>query len=319
MKLSDVIAMQEELEAANMSQYGDTGWQYGKRALAPAAGYLPTRSLAGFPTQRGPRFPMRMPTGGGMKGPRTPLGRGTATGMKVSPPKVAKMVRPTTPKTFHPTMPKVPHPTMPKAPTVSKAHITAPGSSSSGWNKKTLSGEGTKPKCPYCGSSKYSLMPTDFETAKCKKCGKTWNHGIVPGINSPKKLEAMEGEPIGGAFSTAHIDPVLWFRPPSLTQREKGSPSDHRVPVDQPGEKNNKWLDVTKRHSKDTEEFRMGLLKKKGPGGAPPQIPVRTTLINPHSASYMPGMQSAAENRMNRRVRSGNKGQFTSYSRRGCI
>jgi len=43
-----------------------------------------------------------------------------------------------------------------------------------------------KPKCPHCGSGKYSLMPTDFETAKCDKCGKNWDHGIVPGINDPK-------------------------------------------------------------------------------------------------------------------------------------
>lgn len=43
-----------------------------------------------------------------------------------------------------------------------------------------------KPKCPHCGSSEYSLMPTDFETAKCKSCGKNWDHGIVPGVNDPK-------------------------------------------------------------------------------------------------------------------------------------
>jgi len=45
-----------------------------------------------------------------------------------------------------------------------------------------------KPKCPHCGSSEYSLMPTDFETAKCDKCGKNWNHGIVEGINDPPKM-----------------------------------------------------------------------------------------------------------------------------------
>jgi ribosomal protein L37AE/L43A len=45
--------------------------------------------------------------------------------------------------------------------------------------------ENKKPKCPHCGSKKYSLMPTDFETAKCKDCGKNWDHGIVKGINDP--------------------------------------------------------------------------------------------------------------------------------------
>jgi hypothetical protein len=44
----------------------------------------------------------------------------------------------------------------------------------------------SKPKCPHCGSTKYALMPTDFETAKCEDCGKNWDHGIVDGINNPK-------------------------------------------------------------------------------------------------------------------------------------
>lgn len=42
-----------------------------------------------------------------------------------------------------------------------------------------------KPKCPHCGSSKFGLMPSDFETAKCDNCEKTWEIGIVPGINDP--------------------------------------------------------------------------------------------------------------------------------------
>lgn len=33
---------------------------------------------------------------------------------------------------------------------------------------------GDNAKCPKCGSKKFGLMPTDFETAKCSKCGKTW-------------------------------------------------------------------------------------------------------------------------------------------------
>jgi DNA topoisomerase I len=48
-----------------------------------------------------------------------------------------------------------------------------------------------KPKCPHCGSREYSLMPTDFETAKCHECGKNWNHGIVPGINDPSDVEKI--------------------------------------------------------------------------------------------------------------------------------
>lgn len=33
-------------------------------------------------------------------------------------------------------------------------------------------------KCPKCGSTDFGLMPTDFETAKCSKCGNNWNYGI---------------------------------------------------------------------------------------------------------------------------------------------
>jgi DNA-directed RNA polymerase subunit RPC12/RpoP len=32
-----------------------------------------------------------------------------------------------------------------------------------------------KAKCPHCGSKKLTLMPTDFETAKCKNCKKNYN------------------------------------------------------------------------------------------------------------------------------------------------
>jgi hypothetical protein len=48
-----------------------------------------------------------------------------------------------------------------------------------------------KPKCPHCGSTKYALMPTDFETAKCDECGKNWDHGIVDGINNPSEKTAF--------------------------------------------------------------------------------------------------------------------------------
>ncbi len=48
----------------------------------------------------------------------------------------------------------------------------------------------SKPKCPHCGSTEYSLMPSDFETAKCDKCGKNWDHGIVEGINDPSEKTA---------------------------------------------------------------------------------------------------------------------------------
>lgn len=48
-------------------------------------------------------------------------------------------------------------------------------------------------KCPHCGSSDYVLLPADFETAKCQQCGKTWDHGIVDGINDPYSSSQDDG------------------------------------------------------------------------------------------------------------------------------
>jgi hypothetical protein len=62
------------------------------------------------------------------------------------------------------------------------------------------------PHCPHCGSDDYGLMPTDFETAKCNKCGKNWDHGIVPGINDPKTASEKSygaGTPLGGTANGA--------------------------------------------------------------------------------------------------------------------
>jgi len=57
------------------------------------------------------------------------------------------------------------------------------------WSDPKIAGK--EPKCPHCGASDYVLMPTDFETAKCNKCGKNWNHGIVKGINEPPKQAGL--------------------------------------------------------------------------------------------------------------------------------
>jgi transcription elongation factor Elf1 len=77
-----------------------------------------------------------------------------------------------------------------------------------------------KPKCPHCGSSKYSLMPTDFETAKCDECGKNWNHGIVKGINDP--YEKLAGSKLKLKWK---IDPPPTGRFRSFQTR--GWPSAH--------------------------------------------------------------------------------------------
>lgn len=113
------------------------------------------------------------------------------------------------------------------------------------------------------------------------------------------------GEPMAGSMGHAHMDTRLWFTPPSLEKRGKGN----HIPADNPGEKNDKFLDVTKRKSKDTKDQRMKLLKRGGPGGLPPNIPVHTTGIAPHTASYLPGMFSSAMRRKRR-----NGGSFRSLN-----
>lgn len=42
------------------------------------------------------------------------------------------------------------------------------------YRKKKITAD-KKVHCPHCGSTAYGLMPTDFETARCRGCGKTFN------------------------------------------------------------------------------------------------------------------------------------------------
>lgn len=124
------------------------------------------------------------------------------------------------------------------------------------------------------------------------------------------------GEPMAGSMSHAHMDTNLWFTPPSLKKRGKGT----YVPTDDPGEKDNKFLDVTKR--KQAHKDRMKILKRSTPGGQPPLIPARTTLLEPHSAGYQPSMMSAGGKPLvkTRPVQHGIKrAGFVSYDRRGML
>ena len=91
-----------------------------------------------------------------------------------------------------------------------------------------------------------------------------------------EKLAAM-GEPntYGGGMS--HIDPQPTFHPPSLKK-------PRRVPVDDPKEDDDRFLDVTKRKSKETKKFRDKLTKQHNTlGGIPPN-----TAVNHHTAMFLP-------------------------------
>lgn len=70
----------------------------------------------------------------------------------------------------------------------------------------------------------------------------------------PHKIEAW-GEPNLYDGGYQHIDPEVSFHPPSLKKAK-------RVPTDDPMEKDNTFLDVTKRKDKATQGFRNRLIKK---------------------------------------------------------
>jgi hypothetical protein len=83
----------------------------------------------------------------------------------------------------------------------------------------------------------------------------------------PKLKADIDGKAIVGIIVHSHIEPHTRFT--RLWNRS--------LPNDSPGETDDRFLDVTKRYSKDTEEMKSKMLKRSIPGGSPPQIPVRTT------------------------------------------
>ena len=123
-----------------------------------------------------------------------------------------------------------------------------------------------------------------------------------------EKLKAFGdmGEPMAGSMGHAHIEPELWFHPPSEKR-------PRRIPVDEPTEKDDRFLDVTKR--KQAKKDKMARLKRSTPGGLPALIPAHTTLVAPHTASYLPGMFSSAI----KVARTKDKRMRVSFDRQGCI
>jgi hypothetical protein len=97
----------------------------------------------------------------------------------------------------------------------------------------------TTPKCPHCGASDYSLMPTDFETAKCNSCGKNWNHGIIEGINDPNTAAGWKSVlPIAlslglGAPAAAPSIAPTRSQPPAVHEQQKAPKPRHDHHMDQ--------------------------------------------------------------------------------------
>ena len=119
-----------------------------------------------------------------------------------------------------------------------------------------------------------------------------------------KRLESYAdlGEPMAGAMGHAHIDPNLFFHPPSLLKRNK----ETHVPTDDPGEKNDRFGDVTKRNQ--AHKDRMKILKRSSPGNT--LIPARTTLLAPHQGSLGSGVLTASHHRRKRL----NGGMYRAYN-----
>ena len=200
-----------------------TGWQYGRRTMP--VGYLPQRTLTGFPTG----------TGGGRGG------------------------LPKVPHTGTPTPKPHPHPTPHVSPKVAKP--------------VAQKGKMTPPT--------HLAPPPKIQTIKPYK--------------SPKVLEEEMsafgdlGEPMAGAMGHAHIEPMTWFHAPSLAKRKK---ADY-IPVDDPQEKDNRFLDVTKR--KQAYKDKMKLLKRSTPGNTQDTtVPAHTTALAPHQAYFAPTIATAA-------------------------
>lgn len=157
---------------------------------------------------------------------------------------------------------------------------------------KKLEAFGLKMKKPHFGR-----MPNpSFHHSKGKHGHFKTSPSLSPAVHW-QKLEAKKkskddleadagGEPDVGNYSHSHMEPgVFIYQPPSLRNKR-------RVPTDDPMEKDDKYLDVTKRKAKDTQRQRDELLKHDAPAGNPPLIPARTTLLAPHMGIYQPLLAS---------------------------
>jgi hypothetical protein len=84
------------------------------------------------------------------------------------------------------------------------------GSSDQGFGGRTecldIVSERKIQKCPKCGSKDYSLMPTDFETAKCNQCGKNWNHGVNEMADYAQGLGATDSQYSGSVEKNKMVE-----------------------------------------------------------------------------------------------------------------
>lgn len=95
-----------------------------------------------------------------------------------------------------------------------------------------------------------------------------------------EKVRANIGEPGVYEGGMGHLQPIPSFRPPSL---KKSKP----VPTDDPMEKDNKFLDVTKRKSKATKKFRDERTRRVAVNPNS-NLPGGSTAVQHHTAMNLP-------------------------------
>lgn len=322
----DDFKRRHNIEGAMPQSIGQkqSGWSYGFRR---PTGYIPPRQLAGFPTIAKP-------------GHAAPTAKAPSGGRRPTSPSLGRM------KKAGPGM-RVPNVSIPK-----HVHLESKGGGGTGGSGGAAGGHGSAGtgaspgggtggvgpglgdmgiRTPKKDTGNYRSHFHDGTTQRAEprvqknatsaKYHKKFKEFVTKDLHDIRRrkrgLKADGGgEPTAGAYSTSNIDPVVWFRPPSLTKRETPEQNrKNRIPSDDPREDNDRFLDVTKRNAKDTQKERMKLTKKQQIPGGMTQVPAHTTLIVPHTATYLPGSLDATS-----RIRRGrNRGSFTSFDRRGCI
>jgi hypothetical protein len=295
--------------------FTSTGWSYGKKTTP--VGYVAPRSTAGFPTGklskvglskgRMPKAPAaRAPSmGTGHHLPNQSMTHGTGSGHRFPNPSMhVKLTAGGPGSGRHPYAVLIyrsgKHSVMLRDLDKDKAKEEMK-------DRQTGERETRKYDKTPSGTAKFRILehsPGENPNDIAKRADDKW--GL---FRKEVKSFADMGEPMAGALQHAHLDSNLFFHPPSLKK------PDH-IPVDDPKETNNRFLDVTKR--KERQKDRMKILKRGVPGGNPPLIPARTTLIAPHTAGYQPGMFSSSV-KVKPRKNLDDAKMRTSYARRGCI
>jgi hypothetical protein len=114
-----------------------------------------------------------------------------------------------------------------------------------------------------------SMVSMSIDEFKKKALNPKTNPQKLTKMEEAMKKVAAEGEPNAYGGGMAHYESTPTFHPPSLKKPQ-------RVPADNPGETDDRFLDVTKRKEASTKKFRTQQTKKHTTlGGIPPNTAVQ--------------------------------------------